>query len=204
MSKGYAPGSWSQVAVERTKPTGRIVGIDIIPAQPPKGVSTIQGNFLSEGVREEVKRFLRDPNHGRPVASISTPIGTANATNETPDGVEDQTNADSEIETKPIAKKTRKKAADGPGKVVDVVLSDMSAPWPMESPNHWKRSLSDPYIRMMNTSGINYKDHAGSMVWITQVSPYSQGLSLTYDAGPMQCCSSVCAGYPENRRAFCL
>lgn len=57
---GFAPGSWSQVAVDRTAPDGRVVGIDVIPAQPPRGVSTIQGNFLSPGVREMVKQFLLD------------------------------------------------------------------------------------------------------------------------------------------------
>jgi 21S rRNA (uridine2791-2'-O)-methyltransferase len=57
---GFAPGSWSQVAVDRTAPDGRVVGIDIIPAQPPRGVSTIQGNFLSPGVQAMVKQFLLD------------------------------------------------------------------------------------------------------------------------------------------------
>jgi len=47
-------------------------------------------------------------------------------------------------------------------KMVDVVLSDMCEPW-LQTEGFWKRSLSDPYIRMMNTSGINFKDHAGSM-----------------------------------------
>ncbi|KAL8658937.1 MAG: hypothetical protein Q9202_007354 [Teloschistes flavicans] len=46
--------------------------------------------------------------------------------------------------------------------IVDVVLSDMSAPWE-QTEGFWKRSLSDPYYRMMNTSGINFRDHAGSM-----------------------------------------
>jgi 21S rRNA (uridine2791-2'-O)-methyltransferase len=55
---GYAPGSWSQVAIDRTAPNGTVVGIDIIPAQPPKGVSAIQGNFLSAGVQGMVKQFL--------------------------------------------------------------------------------------------------------------------------------------------------
>src|ERR1700761_7999956 len=45
---GYAPGSWSQVAISKTQPGGRVIGIDIIPSQPPRGVSTIQGDFLSE------------------------------------------------------------------------------------------------------------------------------------------------------------
>lgn len=57
---GFAPGSWSQVALDRTSPDGRVVGIDIIPAQPPRGVSTIQGNFLSPGVQAMVKQFLLD------------------------------------------------------------------------------------------------------------------------------------------------
>ena len=46
---------------------------------------------------------------------------------------------------------------------VDVVLSDMSAPW-NQTTGFWSRSLSDPYYRMMNATGINFKDHAGSMV----------------------------------------
>lgn len=53
---GYAPGSWSQVAVERTKPHGVVVGIDLIPAQPPRGVTSIQGDFLSP----QVRRLVRD------------------------------------------------------------------------------------------------------------------------------------------------
>lgn len=46
---------------------------------------------------------------------------------------------------------------------IDVVLSDMSAPWHQTS-GFWKRSLSEPYNRMMNTSGMSFRDHAGSMV----------------------------------------
>ncbi len=46
--------------MERTKPTGRVVGIDLIPAQPPRGVSTIQGNFLSPAVQATVKQFLAE------------------------------------------------------------------------------------------------------------------------------------------------
>lgn len=53
---GYAPGSWSQVVVERTKPKGIVVGIDLIPAQPPRGVTSIQGDFMNPKVR----RLVRD------------------------------------------------------------------------------------------------------------------------------------------------
>jgi 21S rRNA (uridine2791-2'-O)-methyltransferase len=159
VGKGYAPGSWSQVAVERTKPRGRIVGIDIIPAQPPKGVSTIQGNFLSEGVQAEVKRFLEDPDRGRPIAPLSVPVETADAATD-----EDSQLHAGEAVWQTASKKKAKISQDSSGRMVDVVLSDMSEPWPLDNANYWKKSLSDPYIRMMNTSGINYKDHAGSMV----------------------------------------
>lgn len=49
-----------QIAFERTKPGGRIIGIDIIPAQPPKGVSAIQGNFLLPAVHNMVKDYLAE------------------------------------------------------------------------------------------------------------------------------------------------
>ncbi|KAH8685935.1 FtsJ-like methyltransferase-domain-containing protein [Tricladium varicosporioides] len=174
---GYAPGSWSQVAVERTKPGGRIVGIDIIPAQPPKGVSTIQGNFLSSEVREVVKRFLSDPDRGRPkiqeTFDISQPV-----VKPTPSYIDLERHLDDnhkedqiKLEGDPqgtekvmVAEKEKSRKAEDRvmGRMVDVVLSDMSAPWD-QTTGFWKRSLSDPYIRMMNTSGISFKDHAGSM-----------------------------------------
>ncbi|RFU28704.1 hypothetical protein B7463_g7637, partial [Scytalidium lignicola] len=163
---GYAPGSWSQVAVERTKPNGRIIGIDIIPAQPPKGVSTIQGNFLSPAVQEEVKRFLLDPNRGRPKQQLITSTVDNSETSGKLDVLVDQESyvdheRHSDIQT-PASERLGNRMAQNREKMVDVVLSDMSAPWE-QTTGFWKRSLSDPYIRMMNTSGINFKDHAGSM-----------------------------------------
>lgn len=113
-----------------------------------------------------MKLFLQDPNHGRPLASLSAPIETTDsATGEDIVSGEPSLNADTETAEKVAPTKAKRKTQDDSGKMVDVVLSDMSEPWPLENPSYWKRSLSDPYIRMMNTSGINYKDHAGSMVW---------------------------------------
>ncbi|EPE27834.1 S-adenosyl-L-methionine-dependent methyltransferase [Glarea lozoyensis ATCC 20868] len=164
---GYAPGSWSQVAVERTKPNGRIVGIDIIPAQPPKGVSTIQGNFLSAEVREEVKRFLSDPDRGRPKEQFfELPENPNFLRTQRAGGVELEIGTDGrhkqgEGPVTDVVRRTTRRDEDN-GEVVDIVLSDMSAPWD-QTTGFWKRSLSDPYNRMMNTSGIAFKDHAGSM-----------------------------------------
>ena len=39
----------------------------------------------------------------------------------------------------------------------------MSEPWP-QTAGFSSNTLSNPYIRMMNTSGIAFRDHAGSMV----------------------------------------
>ncbi|KAJ8059890.1 hypothetical protein OCU04_011514 [Sclerotinia nivalis] len=159
---GYAPGSWSQVAVERTKPGGRILGIDIIPAQPPKGVSTIQGNFLSAGVQESVKKFLADPDRGRPRKSLFAD----DAENIEPETsyLELERHMDDNAAAADVLRKKGSRAPEeqDEGKMVDVVLSDMCEPWEQTS-GFWKRSLSDPYIRMMNTTGIKFSDHAGSM-----------------------------------------
>lgn len=46
-----------------------------------------------------------------------------------------------------------------------VVLSDMSAPWEQTS-GFSMNTLSNPYHRLMNTSGMPFRDHAGSMVSI--------------------------------------
>ncbi|KAL4901963.1 hypothetical protein BDW74DRAFT_169912 [Aspergillus multicolor] len=151
--QGYAPGSWSQVALARTQPKGRVLGVDIIPSQPPRGVSTIQGNFLDPAVQAYAREFVRNPQRGRPYSP-----GVAQETEDHGRTVES------------ILEASRTCDALGGGydgylndqRTVDVVLSDMSAPW-HQTTGFWKRSLSNPYHRMMNTSGVTFKDHAGSM-----------------------------------------
>ncbi|CBF79360.1 uncharacterized protein ANIA_10940 [Aspergillus nidulans FGSC A4] len=156
---GYAPGSWSQVratssvALTRTRPAGRVLGVDIIPSQPPKGVSTIQGNFLDPEVQAYVRDFVRNPRRGRPYSQGAL------------QKVEDH---DRMVESVLEASCTGGdlgedyNGAVDAQRTVDVVLSDMSAPW-LQTTGFWKRSLSNPYRRMMNTSGVPFKDHAGSM-----------------------------------------
>ncbi|KUL88917.1 hypothetical protein ZTR_03609 [Talaromyces verruculosus] len=156
--RGYAPGSWSQVAVTRTKPNGRVLGVDIIPAQPPKGVSTIQGNFLSPDIQEYVLEFVRDPNRGRP--RLPTPPADEAGHITTDD---DTTVLQSLTESSVVAiDKSKEEHGKQKERTVDVVLSDMSAPW-AQVKGFSNRSLSNPYRRMMNTSGISFRDHAGSM-----------------------------------------
>lgn len=161
--------------MDRTFPNGRVLGIDIIPAQPPKGVSTIQGNFLSPAVQEEVKRFLRESDRGR-IKQEPSFIAEDGKDQMTEEDLEQSSRSYLELEKRAdvgISRHTGQAAPtirgsrSGIGKVdsgmVDVVLSDMSEPWE-QTEGFWKRSLSDPYYRMMNTSGVSFRDHAGSMV----------------------------------------
>ena len=60
---------------------------------------------------------------------------------------------------------SQKKRDEARGRVVDVVLSDMCEPWE-QSTGFNSRSVSNAYNRMMNTSGMPFRDHAGSMVGI--------------------------------------
>jgi len=165
------------VALDRTFPNGRVLGIDIIPALPPKGVSTIQGNFLSPAVQEEVKRFLRESDRGRAKEELSL-LAEDGEDQMTEEDLERCSTSYLELEKRAEAEKPghedvasqttrRGKAAEDEveGRMVNVVLSDMSEPW-AQTDGFWKRSLSDPYYRMMNTSGVSFRDHAGSMVWI--------------------------------------
>lgn len=213
--KGYAPGSWSQVcdagifssdilthnfrkvAANRTHPNGRVVGIDILPAQPPKGVSTLQGDFLSPAIQAELRAYISDPDRGRPrprhtmvsrvddagtdsdesdvsssaesergyleMERLNTQEPSAARTEESQDDLD---SSQQEYEERGETEKDHRTPAErdrDAGRVVDVVLSDMCEPWD-QTAGFGKKSVSDPYRRMMNTSGMPFRDHAGSMV----------------------------------------
>ncbi|EXU98603.1 23S rRNA methylase domain protein [Metarhizium robertsii] len=131
------------VAQERTRPHGRVIGIDLIPAQPPRGVATFQGDFLSPGVQRLVREFIART--GRPVEKVER-------------GEEGETM--SYIDRERRASEERE--GNGTSASVDVVLSDMSAPWDQTS-GYMSNTLTNPYRRLMNTSGVAFRDHAGSM-----------------------------------------
>ena len=152
-----------------------MLGIDIIPAQPPKGVSTIQGNFLFPAVQEEVKKFLRESDRGRLKKSLSL-VAEGAEEQMTKDDLEQSSRSYIELEKQAqfgisldggsvahASRPVKLSEDDLEGRTVDTVLSDMSEPW-AQTEGFWKRSLSNPYYRMMNTSGMSFRDHAGSMV----------------------------------------
>ncbi|TCS71376.1 23S rRNA Um-2552 2'-O-methyltransferase [Sulfuritortus calidifontis] len=60
---GAAPGGWCQVAAERMKGQGRIVGLDLLEVAPIDGVDFIQGDFTEEAILRQLEAALA----GRPV-----------------------------------------------------------------------------------------------------------------------------------------
>jgi len=216
---GYAPGSWSQVAANRTQPGGRVVGIDVIPAQPPKGVSTLQGDFLSPEIRQEVRNFVLDPMRGRPRERHQLMKREGDEEEEDEGMTEEELREDGRgvvekshagganmgqgksEETSSTPQKTADLAA---GRVVNVVLSDMYEPWPLTT-STWIRSVSNPWRRMMNTSGMPFRDHAGSMVSSTSwrhIIPFVWRWLIELSAGSLPGCVGILLRHTHHRRTF--
>lgn len=55
---GSAPGSWSQVAVQRLKGQGKVIALDILDMQPIAGVTFLQGDFREESVLRAFEALL--------------------------------------------------------------------------------------------------------------------------------------------------
>jgi 21S rRNA (uridine2791-2'-O)-methyltransferase len=136
-----------------------VLGIDIIPTHPPKGVSTMQGDFLDPSVQSKVLDFLNNPLNGI-LREDDVAVDDEDYDNKAFDTIEQSDKSYMEMHRSIGAVED-----ESDPRLVNVVLSDMSAPWPQTS-GFYNNSLSDPY-RMMNTSGIAFRDHAGSMVQFT-------------------------------------
>ena len=55
---GCAPGGWTQVAVQRNKGAGLVVGIDLLETTPVSGATLIQQDFTEEGAADKLKELL--------------------------------------------------------------------------------------------------------------------------------------------------
>ncbi|PWW77128.1 23S ribosomal RNA methyltransferase [Tuber magnatum] len=141
---GFAPGAWSQVAIDKVSPGGRVIGVDILPSQPPPGVSTFQGSIKSVGVRELLKKFLMDPERGKMRENRYLRKGDVyeEELEELERGYLDrERDVEREEKFEEVAGLGEDDADVGTKRPVDVVLSDM----------------------LMNTSGIPVRDHAYSI-----------------------------------------
>ena len=55
---GAAPGSWSQVVVQRLKGKGRVIALDLLEMAPLHGVDVIQGDFREAEVLQTLEELL--------------------------------------------------------------------------------------------------------------------------------------------------
>ena len=55
---GAAPGGWSQLAVERSRPEGRVIAMDVLAMEPLAGVDFVQGDFHDAGTLARLEALL--------------------------------------------------------------------------------------------------------------------------------------------------
>ena len=55
---GAAPGGWSQVAIERLGPNGRVIAVDFREMLPLPGVTFVQGDFTDASVLAQLEENL--------------------------------------------------------------------------------------------------------------------------------------------------
>lgn len=176
---GAAPGAWNQVAIERCPPKSKILGVDILPYQPPNGASTIQGNILSKGTQEQIKNFFilsRLENKDRVFDEVEI-ISKADRRKILTTFEHEVSIVEQEAEVgKLIGEKLNKnKLTDLPDSSlnlnednlaltypVNVILSDMYVPYVRDS-GFGNATTNNPYFRMANTTGLALRDHVMSM-----------------------------------------
>jgi 23S rRNA (uridine2552-2'-O)-methyltransferase len=57
---GAAPGSWSQVTMQRLKNNGRVIALDLLEMQPIPGVEFLQGDFRAAEVLDRLEKMLAE------------------------------------------------------------------------------------------------------------------------------------------------
>lgn len=153
---GFAPGAWSQVARKRIGTNGMVMGVDILPCAPPKGVYSLQANILSKKTHDLIRLcFARHvqlnkhdelhKDHGYLQHMLEEELNHLKETEQYKE-VFSEKDVSKDLERYPI----------------DVVLSDMYEPWP-QTTGFWNNITNVAYDRMANTSGVAIKDHLMSM-----------------------------------------
>ena len=57
---GCAPGSWSQVAIQRVGDTGKVIGVDLLPIEPLYKLDFIHGDFTDDDILKSLLIKLDD------------------------------------------------------------------------------------------------------------------------------------------------
>lgn len=153
---GFAPGAWSQVARERVGPKGMVLGVDILPCEPPKGAHSIQANILSRKTHELIRLYFS--RHFQLYKSDDLHEHHGYFQHRLAEQLESIRNTEAYNEIFNVGLSSGKV-----GKFpIDTVISDMYECWPQVT-GFWNNLTNAAYYRMANTSGIAVRDHYQSI-----------------------------------------
>lgn len=153
---GFAPGAWSQVAQRRTGSNGLVLGVDILPCEPPGGVHSIQANILSRKTQELIRLYFSrhfqlyksdnlHEHHGYFQHRLEEQLNRMRNTGAYLEIF------DSEVSLGKVDKFP-----------IDTIISDMYGIWP-QTTGFWNNLTNAAYYRMANTSGVAIRDHYQSI-----------------------------------------
>lgn len=74
---GFAPGAWTQVALEKCKRKPVILGVDLIPCSPPNGSHFLAGDIFSKSTHAQIKRFFERAPENIPPEAAPAPENSA-------------------------------------------------------------------------------------------------------------------------------
>jgi 23S rRNA (uridine2552-2'-O)-methyltransferase len=61
---GATPGGWSQLAIQRVKPHGRVIGLDLLEMEALHGVEFFLGDFTEQETLEKLRKTLQGERPG--------------------------------------------------------------------------------------------------------------------------------------------
>jgi 23S rRNA (uridine2552-2'-O)-methyltransferase len=79
---GSAPGSWSQVAMQRLQGKGRVLALDILEMQPVPGVEFLQGDFREDSVLAQLEGKLEGRQVDLVISDMAPNISGINVTDQ--------------------------------------------------------------------------------------------------------------------------
>lgn len=79
---GSAPGSWSQVAMQRLQGKGRVFALDILEMQPVPGVEFLQGDFRDDSVLAQLESKLEGRQVDLVISDMAPNISGINVTDQ--------------------------------------------------------------------------------------------------------------------------
>lgn len=144
---GFAPGAWSQVARGRSHKDSIILGVDILPCKPPRGVNAMQANILSRKTHKLIRFFF----------SRKVELNRHDDLHEE-HGYFEHFQEESQLESQNNTALTENIVQQP----IDLIMSDMYVPFP-QTEGFWSNTTNLPYFRLANTSGIATKDHYSSL-----------------------------------------